>query len=187
MQDSQQTPWWRTLASEGKSSRINGITQEITSVYVTRTPRTQTKSIMSGCLILEAASTFERGSERFSVPAARDVQLGLLFFASLSLDSPFSCLMKHLSFLSPPLPLRAVFFNQISTFCSVSLPDDRAACIPEWTHPRASGYSETLFQTDVLYGCKWFPSMSDTCGVLIFYFYFYWGGLFVYWVALWEK
>lgn len=182
MQDSQQTPWWRTLASEGKSSGINGITQEITSMYVTRTPRTQTKSIMSRCLILEAASTFER-ERAFLCPSRWRCSAGFAFFATLLLDSLFSCLMKHLSFLSPQLPLRAVFFNQISTFCSVSLPDDCAACIPEWTHPRASGYSETLFQADVLHGCKWFPGLSDTCGVLILYR----GSLLVYWVALWEE
>lgn len=70
-------------------------------MYVTRTPRTQTKSIMSRCLILEAASTFER-ERAFLCPSRSRCSAGFAFFATLLLDSLFSCLMKHLSFFYPP-------------------------------------------------------------------------------------
>lgn len=47
-----------TLASEGKSSGIKGNAQEITPMYVTQIPRTQTKSIMFLGSIFMAVRTF---------------------------------------------------------------------------------------------------------------------------------
>lgn len=109
---------WQTVVANsffgGKSSGIKRISQKITPLYVTWTPRTQTKSItLAGLTAVAARSRFRPALFAFCIKTGFVLRVHFLLRPQVL---PVVLSTKHLFFMHP---LRAVFHNQISTAHSV--------------------------------------------------------------------